>query len=213
MDSGTFEGDGERYMPFENCGVISRWRVELPREFRPFSYDSISDVVLHMRYRARDGGRRLADAAQAELRDNLNALMRGAGGTGFSRLISVRHELDGWTALTSATGARSMDLDLDGRFPLLFRGRGIAIDRVELLLHARGPVASALTELRKARLNGTPLTTLAVADGAPDTARVQRSNAGWDPAAQTWSLSFANVANAAVMQLDDAWLLCHYTVA
>ena len=57
-DSGLFELNfrDERYLPFEGAGAISTWRLELPTEFHQFDYDSISDVILHMNYTAREGG-------------------------------------------------------------------------------------------------------------------------------------------------------------
>jgi hypothetical protein len=44
--------------PFEGAGAISRWRFKLPQELRPFDNETISDVVMHLRYTARDGGAR-----------------------------------------------------------------------------------------------------------------------------------------------------------
>ncbi len=57
-DSGLFELNfrDERYLPFEGLGAVGTWQLELPAAFRQFDYDSISDVVLHLRYTARDGG-------------------------------------------------------------------------------------------------------------------------------------------------------------
>ena len=64
-DSGLFETPlrDERFLPFEGRGVVSRWRLELPADFPQFDYQSISDVVLTLRYTARDGGGSLRDAA------------------------------------------------------------------------------------------------------------------------------------------------------
>jgi hypothetical protein len=52
-DSGLFELNfrDERYLPFEGAGAISEWNLELP-EFRQFDYNTISDVVMHIRYTA-----------------------------------------------------------------------------------------------------------------------------------------------------------------
>jgi hypothetical protein len=63
-DAGMFETNlrDERYLPFERAGAISTWRLELPAVSTTnfaqpiFDYHTISDVVLHMRYTARDGG-------------------------------------------------------------------------------------------------------------------------------------------------------------
>ena len=63
----------ERYLPFEDAGVISTWRLELsesgrtrtaiPLELPQFDFDTIVDVILHMRYTARDGGQVLKQKA------------------------------------------------------------------------------------------------------------------------------------------------------
>jgi len=64
-DSGLFELNlrDERYLPFEGAGAIDEWHLELPKEFKQFDYDRISDVVLHLKYAAscfRSGGIALA---------------------------------------------------------------------------------------------------------------------------------------------------------
>ena len=57
-DSGLFELSfhDERYLPFEYQGAVSRWRIELPPENNYFDLDTVTDVVLHLNYTARDGG-------------------------------------------------------------------------------------------------------------------------------------------------------------
>jgi hypothetical protein len=47
----------------EGAGAISKWRIELPDTFREFDYDSITDVVMHLRYTALDGGDKLRSVA------------------------------------------------------------------------------------------------------------------------------------------------------
>lgn len=71
----------ERYLPFEGAGVISTWRLEMPSEIRQFDYNTISDVILHIRYTARDGGA-----------DSLKRAVADATAAGMVRLFSVRHE-------------------------------------------------------------------------------------------------------------------------
>jgi hypothetical protein len=69
-DSGLFELNfrDERYLPFEGAGALSTWRLSLPGEFRQFDYNTISDVILHLRYTARDGGETIKSAALEQLR-------------------------------------------------------------------------------------------------------------------------------------------------
>lgn len=48
-DTSTFEGANycnERYLPFEQYGVISSWKLEIPTELKQFDYGSITDVVV-----------------------------------------------------------------------------------------------------------------------------------------------------------------------
>jgi hypothetical protein len=89
-DSGLF-GDGagdDRYLPFEGSGAVSRWRLELPADVPQFDHDTISDVILELRYTAREGGSALRDAAVAALQARIAA----ASTIGSTRLLSVRHE-------------------------------------------------------------------------------------------------------------------------
>jgi hypothetical protein len=46
----------ERFLPFEGAGAISTWRLEIPNDVPQFDFESISDVVLHIRYTCREAG-------------------------------------------------------------------------------------------------------------------------------------------------------------
>lgn len=107
-DSGMFETNlhDERYLPFEGSGVISEWQLELPAEVRQFDYDTISDIILHIRYTARAGGGLLRKGAI----QNLNGLINDAQAAGSVRLFSLKHEFPTeWAKLKSL---------LDGGMPV-----------------------------------------------------------------------------------------------
>lgn len=57
-DPGLFEFNfrDERYLPFEYAGAISQWQIELTadRDLRQFDYSTISDVIMHVGYTARE---------------------------------------------------------------------------------------------------------------------------------------------------------------
>lgn len=82
----NFDFRDERYLPFEGAGVDSTWRLELPSDFRQFDYESISDVILHVSYTARNGSPIANDAKKAIAEDwgskttliNLSAIDSGA---------------------------------------------------------------------------------------------------------------------------------------
>lgn len=82
-DSGMFEFSfrDERYLPFEGAGAIGRWQVELPNALRKFNYGSISDVILHVKYTARDAGGLLKEGANNNILDNINLLMEAVSGS------------------------------------------------------------------------------------------------------------------------------------
>ncbi len=63
-DAGMFEVNlrGEQLLVGEGAGAHARFALELPSEHRPFDYRTISDVVLHLRYTAREGSPALAAA-------------------------------------------------------------------------------------------------------------------------------------------------------
>jgi Tc toxin complex TcA C-terminal TcB-binding domain len=90
-DAGLFELNfrDERYLPFEFHGAVSRWRIELPPENNYFDMDSLSDVVIHLNYTAREGGEALRRAA----REASACDLPGAGW----RLFDLRHDFaDAW---------------------------------------------------------------------------------------------------------------------
>ena len=87
-DSGVFDGGDDRRLPFEGSGAISQWQLELPKEVRQFDYDTIADVILHVRYTAREGGGPLRTGAVG----NLEGRIAGAEALGSTRLFSIRHE-------------------------------------------------------------------------------------------------------------------------
>ncbi len=101
-DSGLFDVNlrDERFLPFENAGAISTWRLELPSELRQFDYHTITDVILHIRYTAREGGALLGDGATTYIKDELLA-----EGGNFTQLFSLKHDFpnDWHQAHTSAS--------------------------------------------------------------------------------------------------------------
>ncbi|PHN17635.1 neuraminidase-like domain-containing protein [Pseudomonas sp. ICMP 561] len=53
----TFNFDDERYLPFEGTGAISRWALTFSNpESQRDMIDSITDIIVHMRYTAKSGG-------------------------------------------------------------------------------------------------------------------------------------------------------------
>jgi len=143
-DSGMFELNfrDERYLPFEYLGAVSRWRIELPPENNYFDLDTLSDLILHLDYTARDGGDILRAAASQDARWRLP-------GDGL-RLFDVRQDFpDAWPALREPGqeyhredhGDRHRRLRLGftpGMFPFVPGRRVHWIDRLLLVFSAPG---------------------------------------------------------------------------
>ncbi|HEY6402391.1 MAG TPA: hypothetical protein VI479_13335, partial [Blastocatellia bacterium] len=151
-DAGMFEVNlrDERYLPFEGSGAISNWSIEMPGDFRSFDYDTISDLILHLRYTAREAGA-LKTQAVAELQDAVNAIIQTEGGEGLARLYSARHEFPGeWRRFLNPAGAPPLNaLKLTftrDRFPSLFQGKTISIDEIEVYLKVNGEFAGAYNQ-------------------------------------------------------------------
>ncbi|WP_024756736.1 neuraminidase-like domain-containing protein [Streptomyces exfoliatus] len=222
-DAGMFELDfrDDRYLPFEGAGAVSRWRFELPGELRQFDYESISDLILHLRYTARDGGVPLREKAV----ESLKATFSGEGaepGTpaALTRMISVRHEFpDAWYRFlnTPAGAERVLSLPVSKqRFPY-FAARGeVRVTRLavfstgtslpELRLSVKDPAADA----------GPEQTVTLVAGGGPDASglTVHRHQGDLDQPVTdaegaTWEIAVTVPAETFIPP-QDLVLLCDY---
>ncbi len=143
-DSGMFETNlrDERFLPFEGAGAISEWRLEFPSEFRQFDYDTISDVILHLRYTARDAGTPLRDAASAEMKSKLAELMKLAEDEGgLVRLFSARHEFSThWHKFLHPEPGNDQVFSLDlskERFPFFAQTKSIEVKKVQLIANTK----------------------------------------------------------------------------
>ncbi len=97
-ESGVFELSfrDERYLPFEGAGAISAWSLELfsdnsadfGKSLRQFDYGTISDVILHVKYTAREDSGPFKDGAIAHLRD----YFRQEGTIPALRMFNLRQE-------------------------------------------------------------------------------------------------------------------------
>ncbi|MCD9186655.1 MAG: hypothetical protein LUM44_09485 [Pyrinomonadaceae bacterium] len=93
-DSGMFELNfrDERYLPFEGCGAIGKWRLELPKKVRQFDYNTIADVILHIKYTAREGGS-LRSIAEDTLLARLGKIQQELKQSGLHIALNLKHDL------------------------------------------------------------------------------------------------------------------------
>jgi hypothetical protein len=61
----------QRYLPFENAGVVSSWHLEMPQINNEVDLSTVGDVWLHLYYTALDGGGGLQTTVEAYNAANL----------------------------------------------------------------------------------------------------------------------------------------------
>jgi hypothetical protein len=225
-DSGLFETNlrDERFLPFEGAGAISEWQIELPAAFRQFDYDTISDVILHVRYTAREGGGLLKQQATLELQTALNEFIRSEGQQGLAQVFNLRHEFPTeWHRFLNppagASAPRSFTLNLGKeRFPFVFGNRGPRIRVIELFIKVKDDSADTHNE-------NTLKLTLAAGAVAPMSENAQflplapwngllRAAEAFDHEPGTWTLN-ASLDNGDPLDptvLENVVVVCHYSV-
>ena len=227
-DSGLFELNfrDERYLPFEGAGAISQWRIELPRGSNQFDFNTIADVVLHLKYTARDGGEALRAGANTALASPSGDLVR---------LFSAEHEFPTeWQRFLhppEAQTGQSMTLGLTReRFPFQFQSKTIEVTQVELFLKVSKP--DDYTTALKLSFQPTPaapgdefsLEKDPVLNALPHGTKTFNASLGLGP----WTLSATSgdigitslslpvnppaPAHLNPEAIEDLWILCHYTV-
>jgi hypothetical protein len=140
MDSGLFEANlrDERFLPFEGAGAISTWQLTLPSDYRSFDYMTISDVILHVRYTARQGIP--ADIVAGAL----GTLFASTAGSNLALLFMLRNDFPTeWAAFVSPTATTptfAFRLRKD-HFPYFVQGMALTVNA--LLLYGDGLTPAA----------------------------------------------------------------------
>jgi hypothetical protein len=114
-DSGMFEANlhDERFLPFEGAGAISTWSLTLPSELRAFDYSTISDVIMHVRYTAREAGGSLGQTATKELLK----IFADAARSPQALILNLKYDFPTeWAAFVNNAGARPFTATIDTSF-------------------------------------------------------------------------------------------------
>ena len=138
----------ERFLPFEGAGAESTWKLDLPADYPAFDHATISDVILHVRYTARQG------VEPGKVKTALDNLLQEASQSGLALLFSLRHDFPGeWAKFVNgADFAATIRKDY---FPYFTQGKGKTITIASLDLygqdvnkhHAIGDPDAATTDL------------------------------------------------------------------
>jgi hypothetical protein len=133
-DSGLFELNfrDERYLPFEGCGAISDWSLELTdkESLRQFDYKTISDVIFHLKYTAREG----------IPKSNVTGCLEGyLSKIPSQRVFSARHEFPTqWRRfINSPAGDGDAQLEMpvtQDMFPFITKGKELKISKLGIFV-------------------------------------------------------------------------------
>jgi hypothetical protein len=143
-DSGMFELNfrDDRYLPFEGGGVISDWKVELTQdpELRLFDHSTISDVIFHVNFTAREDAGLFRENAINYLKSYIRneADLRNEP---LMRMFSLRHDFSTeWNKFLfpAIAGSDQEFLFTLARenFPFFVKDRSVLITKIELFIRS-----------------------------------------------------------------------------
>ena len=151
-ENGIFELNfhDERYLPFEGAGTISKWRLELPDRFRQFDYDTITDVIMRLRYTSVDGGDKLKAPAVGSMQDYIKSVEELSRKEGLFAIFDLMNDFPNeWHAANNpAAGATERVLTigkLNEKLPTFTKGRepkNILAKNIYLLVSGSLPQSS-----------------------------------------------------------------------
>lgn len=144
-DSGLFllNPEDDRYLPFEGEGAIGTWKLRLNAVHPQFDPRTISDVILHVSYTARDGGEVLAQAARQAVTDHLNTVALAESRQGLYRLFSARQEFaTAWQRFLSPPAGQDQILTIDtapARFAFFTSGFNLRVTGIDVVAKLDDP--------------------------------------------------------------------------
>lgn len=145
-DGGVFELNfrDERYLPFEGRGAVSEWELRLADQdqIRLFDFNTISDVILHLRYTAREGKAAYRTECIAAIKQLLEQLPTDSAQPFLARYFSLKHDYSNdWHAYAAAFNENvyaRMGIGLNSSsFPFFSKNRKISISRITARLQGK----------------------------------------------------------------------------
>jgi hypothetical protein len=233
-DSGMLEFSfrDDRYLPFERAGVISQWQIELTeeKELRQFDYGTVSDVILHIDFTAREAGGLFKKEATTYLK-NFFTNVADLSEQPLTQMFDLKHQYptEWYAFLHPATQGADQVLAFTlgmERFPFFVRDRTVVVEEIEVF--AKATTSSEYKAVVSyIDLNGDPVTssevTLPVSDafGGLNKVSIGVVDAGLNleeldvTKAITLSLKRTAAADFHSLEtepdeLEDAFLVMHY---
>jgi hypothetical protein len=192
-DGGVFELSfrDDRYLPFEGAGAVSRWSLELPKNFRQFDYQTINDVILSISYTSlhdgalRDEVEKLTGAVEGAIIDILQNKPMG-------RLFSLRQDFStAYGRLVHSGVKMPVTIEItDKHFPAILANRELDIVSATMIVR---PIGDQDVSDLKLKLNGHEVTGFA---GGPLFADL--------PTADVAGRFGAGIVGVHTIEIDDA---------
>jgi hypothetical protein len=206
----------ERYLPFEGAGAISTWQLELTQEstLRQFSYDTISDVILHMHYTSRED----TGDFRAQAISNLTTVLQTAlSDFPQMRLFDLMHDFptEWYQFLQGSSGTLTLNIE-QKHFPFLAQNRTIHIEHVWLYVRPTSTSSSSSKIPTAASVGIPPATTPTMLSFSPlgtfYAAELQLSSVPLD-VTQPWNLGLSsNNGHFADGDIIDCYMAVRYTL-
>jgi hypothetical protein len=236
-DSGMFElvFKDDRYLPFEGAGVISDWQIELSTEenLRQFDYGTISDVILHLNFTARQNGGLFKLMATSHVQDFLmNA--EDLSEQPLLQMFNMKQEFPGeWHKFLHPTGqgAEQMLTVTIGkeRFPFFVQSRSIVVSKIDAFARS-SKTSSYHLIMSYTNLDGDPVISTQItmpqsdAYGGLNKTTIDVSDAGLNleelDVAAPMSLKLKRIVvndfsslSTDPDEMEDVYLVFHYKVA
>ena len=133
----------ERYLPFEGAGVISHWVIELtePKDLRQFDYATIADVILHLKYTARESSGSFKEDAIKHLKNHLEQNDNNAAPS--LRMFNLKQDFPTqWHRFLHPTEPElknTFELEMSANlFPLLDKGKKLNVTNISVFAKPGG---------------------------------------------------------------------------
>jgi hypothetical protein len=208
----------QRYLPYENAGVVSSWHLEMPQINNEIDLSTVGDVVLHLYYTALDGGGEFKSAVQANNLANLptTGIKLFSAQNDFAApaaSVANPYPVTPWTAFLTTGATQKLTLAISQlKFPPWTRGKTITVTSLTVLALAWEPGTFVLVP--QSPLPTAPITMTPIAGiTEPVVVSATIPSAGTLPA--TWSFEMqqqgaTDFQSLTKNQIGDVLLLVSY---
>jgi len=225
-DHGMFELNfrDERYLPFEGAGAISTWQIKLNKDFPQFDLSTITDLIIHLNYTAREGGELLKSKAVALFNQKMNDLALSENKRGLFRIYDLKREYsDKWYKFlhpANTTDDQQLVLDdLSDRLPLFTKKFTTKkVKQVEVIVLAKEADNSFKVELSPLGTNEDDRLPLSQDPTYQGLHRAFKNLTGSEIDLNSWTLkiqedSAADFKSLPSDAIEEIFLIINYTIA